>query len=324
VTALPPVELSVVVPSHDRPLRLRWLLNALEQQTLDRRHWEVIVGHDSSGPETDELLTTHPLAKAGVLRHVKLPAGTAPPGANRNAAWRIARGRWIVFTDDDCRPPEDWLAQAHAAVQEHPEAIVQGTTQKDPDEQIMLAGSMLHRQLIHPPTPWAECCNIIYPKALLEALGGFDEIHKVGEDTALFLRARRSGAEQVAAPEVMTYHAIVPLTLRQVLRNAWRWHDLPHLPRDFPEIRQHFPMWVFWKRTHFWAIPFLAGFALVRRNQAWAVLCIPWVVHSAPVRGTNPRGRYREVSDLPLRLLTDLTEMVALIRGSIRYRTFFI
>ncbi|MDX6659127.1 MAG: hypothetical protein QOH62_3920, partial [Solirubrobacteraceae bacterium] len=39
--------ISVVVPSHDRPLRLRWLLNALDEQTLAREQWEVIVAHDS-------------------------------------------------------------------------------------------------------------------------------------------------------------------------------------------------------------------------------------------------------------------------------------
>ncbi len=54
-------EISVVVASHDRPYRLRWLLNALEEQTLDRDRWEVIVAHDSRGPETEALLREHPL-----------------------------------------------------------------------------------------------------------------------------------------------------------------------------------------------------------------------------------------------------------------------
>ena len=36
-------EISVVVASHDRPLRLRWLLNALEEQTLERDRWEIVV-----------------------------------------------------------------------------------------------------------------------------------------------------------------------------------------------------------------------------------------------------------------------------------------
>src|SRR5687767_2596840 len=105
-------EIAVVVASHDRALRLRWLLNALEEQTLERDRWEIVVGHDSEGPETDELLTTHPLALSGSLRHVTLPPGSAPPGANRNAALRIVRAPLVAFTDDDCRPPRDWLANA--------------------------------------------------------------------------------------------------------------------------------------------------------------------------------------------------------------------
>src|SRR5207302_5301663 len=82
-------ELSVVVASHERPLRLRWLLNSLEQQTLDRALWEVVVCHDSSrcaGSDTDALLHDHGLATDGTLRWTRLPAGSAPPGANRNTA----------------------------------------------------------------------------------------------------------------------------------------------------------------------------------------------------------------------------------------------
>src|SRR6202040_3789959 len=106
--------------------------NALEEQTLPADDWEVVVAHDSSGPETEELLSTHPLAARGTLRHVTLPPGSAPPGANRNAAWRIARGSVIAFTDDDCRPPADWLQNALSAARRSPGAIVQGATRKDP------------------------------------------------------------------------------------------------------------------------------------------------------------------------------------------------
>src|SRR3954452_18369501 len=86
-------EISVVVASHDRPLRLRWLLNALEVQTLPTERWEIVVGHDSNGPETEELLRTHPLAAAGVLRHVTLPPGSAPPGRDPHAARREPQRR---------------------------------------------------------------------------------------------------------------------------------------------------------------------------------------------------------------------------------------
>ena len=36
-------EISVALATRDRPVRLRWLLNALEEQTLARDRFEVVV-----------------------------------------------------------------------------------------------------------------------------------------------------------------------------------------------------------------------------------------------------------------------------------------
>ena len=317
-------DIAVVVPSHDRPLRLRWLLNALMLQTLPRDRWEVVVGHDSSGPETEELLRTHPLAAEGVLRHVTLPPGSAPPGANRNPAWRAARASIIVFTDDDCRPPKDWLENALNAARRHPGAIIQGTTLKDPSELVVTHAPLLHSQTVRPLTPWLEACNIIYPKELLERSGGFDEEQYTGEDTDLAMRCKELGAEAVGAPEVLTYHACVELTAWETLRGRMRWKDLPLLLRKHPGFRSEFPMWIFWKRTHVWVPFFFAGVKLSKRSFMFTLLCVPWLVHATPKHGTNPRGRYRNISELPLRMAIDLAEMIALLRGSVKYRTFFI
>jgi Glycosyl transferase family 2 len=81
-------DVAVVVPSHDRPLRLRWLLNALEDQT--HHAFEVIVVHDS-GDETEAVLRDHPLARAGVLRHRRLDPGQSPPPSATRAGARRAR-----------------------------------------------------------------------------------------------------------------------------------------------------------------------------------------------------------------------------------------
>ena len=317
-------DISVVVASHDRPLRLRWLLNALEEQTLPTDRWEVVVGHDSSGPETEVLLREHPLARAGVLRHVTLPAGSAPPGANRNAAWRLARAPHIAFTDDDCRPPAEWLERALAAAHAHPGAIVQGATTKDPDEEAQTHAAQYHSQMIRPPTPWAECCNIVYPRDLLERLDGFNEEMYTGEDTELALRAFALETPYVGAPEVLTHHAVVETTLVKRLRGIWRWQDLPRLVRMHPEMRERFPLGIFWKRTHVW-FPFaVAGAILERRNPLYGLLVVPWVVHSAPRHGTDPRGRLREIAELPSRAAVDAVEYAAMIRGSIKHRSLLL
>lgn len=322
--AAPAPEISVVVASHDRPVRLRWLLNALEEQTLDPARWEVVVGHDSRGPETAALLASHPLARAGRLRHAALAPGSAPPGANRNAALRLARGDTVVFTDDDCRPPAEWLARALDAAGRHPGAVVQGATRPDPDELAHARAPQHETQDIVPPVPWAQTCNIVYPRELVERLGGFDEEVLVGEDTDLAQRARAAGAPYVAAPEVLTYHAIHAAPLPRRLRATWRWRDLPRLVGRHPGLRREFPLRVFWKPTHVWLGPAVVGLAGARRRPALAALALPWAFQALPDYGPGARGRLRAVSELPLAAVRDVAEVAALARGSVRHRTLFL
>src|SRR5687768_10147356 len=123
---------SVVVASHGRHLRLRWLLNALEEQTLDRARWEVIVVHTYDDRTAARVLDSHPLNEAGVLRQMSVEPGTGSPSKQRNIGWRAARAAVIAFTDDDCRPEADWLERLLAAAEKAPDAVVQGRTRPDP------------------------------------------------------------------------------------------------------------------------------------------------------------------------------------------------
>jgi GT2 family glycosyltransferase len=318
-------EISVVVPTRDRPLRLRWLLNALEEQSLPPERFEVIVCHDSRGPETEELLRTHPLAAAGVLRHRLLePPRGRSAGYKRNLGWRTARAPVIAFTDDDCRPPEDWLERALAAARRHPDAILQGTTRPDPDElELALRAPHARTQAIDPPTPWAQTCNIVYPRALLEELGGFDEAVESGEDTDVALRGIAAGAEFLGAPEVVNYHSVHVSGLLALLRSLPRWEFIPWLVKRHPSLRRECAAGVFWRETHGWMLLALAGAATAAagRRPAALALALPWAVRAAPAYGTGPRGRSRSVLELPGQAVVDLAELAVLARGSARARS---
>jgi glycosyltransferase involved in cell wall biosynthesis len=315
-------EIAVAVPSHDRPVRLRWLLNALEEQTLSPDRFEVVVGHDSAGPETDRLLRDHPLARAGVLRGVRHPPGSAPPGRNRNAAWRAARAPLIAFTDDDCRPPPAWLETALSAARRDPGAILQGATEPDPEEVHLLRAPHARSQRIVPPTAYAEACNIVYPRELLERLGGFDERMRAGEDAELAMRA--AGTELVAVPELLTWHAVATPWLGSRLRSIWRWRDLPKLVKRHPAHRAAYPLGIFWKRSHAWLPLAAVGAVLGKRSVAWAGLALPWVAATLPFYGRHPRARLRSLSELPGRAAIDVTEFAALAWGSAKHRTIFL
>ena len=322
MTAVP--EISVALATRDRPVRLRWLLNALEEQTLPRERFEVVVANGSTRPETDELLRTHPLARSGVLRHLNVPPAPGP-ARNRNHCWRATRAPLVLFTDDDCRPPADWLERALEVARRNPGAILQGQTQPDPDEAgIIHACPHARTQRVEPPTVWAETCNIVYPRAVLEQHLGFHEEEPLQacEDTDLALRARDAGTPYRGAPEMLTYHAVDAVSLLDRMRSSRRWVQLPWLARRHPRLRHEtFEARIFWTRTHLCTTLALAGLALATRHRLFALLVIPWIKRAWPSYGPGPRGQLRALSELPGHAAIDLSELAVLAWGSARYRS---
>jgi GT2 family glycosyltransferase len=318
--------LSVCVPSHERPLRLRWLLNALAEQTLDRARWEVVVCDDSRDPTVAALLAGHPLATAGVLRVERLAPGSGGSAARqRNVAWRAARAPLILFTDDDCRPPRSWLAAALGAAEQHPGAIVQGQTQPDPDEAHLMAAPHARTQSITPPVPWAQTCNVLYPRAVLEAASGFEEHMDAGEDTELALRARAAGAPYVGAPEVLTHHAVEAGSLRGKLRTVPRWRGLALVVRRHPEVRRHLVGGIFWRASHALLPVAALGLLRARRTHGLSLLAaVPYVLAARGSYGPGARGQARALAEVPGRAAVDAAEIVALARGSLEQRTLIL
>ena len=317
-------DVSVVIATHDRPARIRELLAALRAQTLDRAAYEVVVVDDGSGPETGDVLSTErdrgelPLA----VRRVERVGGQA---AARNLGWRAARAPIIVFTDDDCRPPPSWLERARAAAAREPGAIVQGATVPDPKERVKLRAAFAETQHLAPPTIWAETCNIVYPRDLLERLDGMDETLVAFEDTDLAWRARESGVLVVGAPEVVTYHAVHTPALWRKLRGANRWRNGPAIVKRHPGLRRELPLGIFWKQRHASFLLSVLGVVLeARRHRGAVLLALPWAIHAAPRYGQSPRGRLRSVVELPLQGLLDVAEMLVMARESIRARTLLL
>ena len=88
--------MSVVIPTFNRLPRLKQVLGALAKQSLDNDLFEVVVVSDGSTDGTKEYLS-------GVTsRHlVHAHQDNAGPGAARNRGVQLARGRLILFIDDD-------------------------------------------------------------------------------------------------------------------------------------------------------------------------------------------------------------------------------
>lgn len=314
---------SVVIPSHARRLRLRWLLNALEEQTLASDAFEILVVHDYEG-EDAELIDTHPLAAAGRLRQLRIEPGTGRPSVQRNMGWRAAQAPLVAFIDDDCRPEGDWLEQLVAGARQHPGAIVQGTTRPDPFEAGALSNPHARTLRVKPPHDFAQTCNIAYPKELLERVDGFDETMPApaGEDTDLALRARATGAELVGAPDALVFHAVEPYALPDAIKLNFKWRHLAFVIKRHPQLRRHLTHWIFWRRSHRDVLLLALGVALALLVTPLAlVLAGPWVYRRLLRRGRNKRGVAIGVIEMPGGLVVDLFEVATMAWGSVRYRT---
>ncbi|MBN1256636.1 MAG: glycosyltransferase [Planctomycetes bacterium] len=96
-----PPEASVIIPTYNGSELIRACLEAVSSQQTSK-HYEIIVVDDGSTDNTPEMVREYP----GVRLFQQENAG---PAAARNHGANEARGKIILFTDDDCIPEPDWL-----------------------------------------------------------------------------------------------------------------------------------------------------------------------------------------------------------------------
>ena len=309
------LDVSVVVATVGRATRLAFLLEALQQQTLPRERYEVVVVRGRLPGDPDGAFE-----ELGARVIECSPAG---PGALRNKGIAEARAPLIAFTDDDCRPGAEWLERfVEAAAGQNGNFMLQGRTEPDPDERPRLYG-LARSQTIVGPSGWYETCNMAYPRELLERLGGFDErFDGGGEDTDLALRAVAQGASFTYVDDACVWHAVHSRHLWEALRDQARWQTIPLVIASHAEQRRALGAGVFWRAGHP-RILLAAGAVLATRRAGPLALAaaVPYVRYHVHGYDRTVRGLARAALDLPPRALVDLAGVVTTVRAAIRHRT---
>lgn len=300
-------QVSVVVATRDRPRRLAALLSSLSAQTL--RDFEVVVVDDGSVKGAAAVPEG-----VRVIRHER----ALGPSAARNAGWRAAKAPFIAFTDDDCVASPGWLEALVAAAR--PETVVQGPVEPIPSERPRL-GPFSRSLWVDRLGPWFQAANVLYPRELLERLGGFDAdaFPFAGEDCDLAWRALADDAEAVWAPDARVQHAVNELGAAGSLRVAVRWGEAVQLIRRHPQLRREALTYgVFWKGSHYLLVRALLALALPRLPRLLRLwLAAPYARHLL-LRGSRDGGGPLAA---PWYALYDLVELAAVARGAIRHRT---
>lgn len=127
-------DLSVIIPTRERPRELGMTLESLAKQTLSASKYEVIVVNDHGDREV--LATAlQPFVGGPLNLRIMLNEGAEGPGGTRNVAIPHAGGRIVLFMGDDIVPTPSFLETHLKAHERFPqlESAMLGLTLWHPD-----------------------------------------------------------------------------------------------------------------------------------------------------------------------------------------------
>ena len=234
--------ISVIIPTRNRRGQLRQSLTSLATQNYSRDLWEVIVVEDG-----DEGLPDEGLAEwTERLPLRSLRQSHSGCGIARNTGATHARGRYLVFTDDDCLFPEDWLSRYGKFFERMGDCVVAGRSinvlEGNPYSETTqeLINFVLSRFNATPEqATLAIGNNFGVPAVAFRELGGFSPkyFRMAAEDRDFSARWLEQGRRIVYAPDIVVHHAH-PLNLQSLLRQhfhygrgAYLFHLLNSQPR---------------------------------------------------------------------------------------------
>jgi len=220
---------SVVIPTYERPDDLRICLNSLSQEIQQGSpSYEIIVTDDSKSEESRRIVEKE-------FPDVSWGKGKQNgPAGNRNAGVTRARGKWIVFLDDDCVPQRGFLIAYSIAIESNPDVdIFEGRIFPDRPRRTWAEGCPANE---HGGLYWTS--NLCVRRTFFLELEGLDERFEVAyEDVDFAYRAKLAGTKFIFVREAQVCHP-----WRSVRQGGKNWKAKNYESADFIRfLKKHNP-----------------------------------------------------------------------------------
>ncbi|MGZ9005506.1 MAG: glycosyltransferase [Burkholderiales bacterium] len=217
---------SVIIPAYNDPSGLDACLTALGAQSFPMHRFDAIVVDDGSTPPVANVVER--FTGRMQLTYIRVP--NRGPAVARNRGARIAKGRYLVFTDHDCVPTPHWLSALHEAFLAHPDCLLGGPKRNGLPDNVystahQIASNYAERWFQTAPgaTGYFTTNNVAIPREAFLRTGGFDEAFSFGhEDREFGVRWADHGLNSAWIPGVVVVHRH-KLTLRSFLRQQFRY-----------------------------------------------------------------------------------------------------
>lgn len=196
-------QVSIIIP-HYRDLRgLDLCLQALGRQTYPMDGVEIVIA-DNNSPEGEAAVAAVIAGRARLVVVTEKGAGPA-----RNGAVAAARGDLLAFTDSDCVPEPQWLAEGLAGLRDydfvggHVRVLLENPPRMSAVEAFERVFAFDFKTYIQ-KKGFTGSGNMFCPRALFEAVGGFR--NGMSEDVDFSHRATDAGYRLGFAPRAVVGH----------------------------------------------------------------------------------------------------------------------
>jgi len=212
---------SIIIPTFNGAPRIGTCLDALLQQVAGRDA-EILVVNDGSTDNTADVVERYSRIRL-------ITQANAGPAAARNRGAREARGKIILFTDDDCVPMLDWLdamlepftdpgvVGVRGVYRTHQERLAARFVQIEYEERYRLMAGL-------PRIDFVDTYSAAFRRDRFLEMTGYDISFPVAsaEDIELSYRMSARGWKMKFAPAAIVYHTH-PDTLWRYLKKKYKF-----------------------------------------------------------------------------------------------------